>query len=73
MTADKTHAEPRHTAALSEKLPEHLRHLSEGAIIDWLIRTGQWDPTAQTTFAVPAAPLSDTPAPEPSTKQHTLE
>lgn len=69
MTSDNKHPEPKHAGASSEKLPEHLRHLSEGAIIDWLIRTGQWDPTAPTTFEVPAAPVSGTPPPAHSTTQ----
>lgn len=69
MTFDKEHPQPRHAGAASAKLPEHLRHLSEGAIIDWLIRTGQWDPAAPTTFEVPAAPLSDTPPPTLATTQ----
>ena len=69
MTPDKKHLEHTHTGPSSQKLPEHLRHLSEGAIIDWLIRTGQWDPNAQTEFEVPAATESDMLPLKHTTKQ----
>lgn len=42
-----THKQHTSVVALHEHLPEHLRQVAEGAIIDWLIRTGQWDAAAQ--------------------------
>jgi nucleotide-binding universal stress UspA family protein len=35
-----------HDASLShsEQLPHHMKDMAEGAILDWLIRTGQWTP-----------------------------
>ncbi|NWG20079.1 MAG: hypothetical protein HXY39_07090 [Chloroflexi bacterium] len=40
--SDWQHADDRAAHIIDER-----QHYVEGAIIDWLIRTGQWDPLAE--------------------------
>lgn len=58
-----------HAAASTARLPEHLQNMTEGAIIDWLIRTGQWDPNAQNKTEVQETPTEDVVPRETPTKQ----
>jgi hypothetical protein len=37
----------RHAEERAAHLIDDRQHYVEGAIIDWLIRTGQWDPQAE--------------------------
>ena len=37
----------RHAEERAARLIDDRQHYVEGAIIDWLIRTGQWDPQAK--------------------------
>jgi hypothetical protein len=61
--------EPKHPVDITEKLPAHLQDMAEGAILDWLIRTGRWRPTSPAKLDVQAQQAKDERLPNAEEQQ----